>query len=541
MPASGGTLAAAARRGGFDGATPSERARRRAVGLRARPARRAGHRHAARRRARCYLPLIGSRGTVGVLGVASGAIARRLTSPEQRHLLETLRRPDRAGARARQARRRGRSRRSVRVEAERLRSSLLSSVSHDLRTPLAVITGAASSAARRRARASTPADAARAAATTVHEEAERLNRLVGEPARHDAARVGRAAARQASGSRSRRSSARRSRAWPSGCGDRRDRHRACRADLPLVRDRRRAHRAGAGQPARERAQVHAGRQPDRDQRAAATDQRRSPSRSPTAGPGFPPGDEDADLREVPPRPQPGARARRRARARDLPGDRRGARRAHRGAATARAAAPRSASRCRCGERRRRPPSAPTRVNRMSAPIRSSWSSRTSRRSAASCARRSRARATALLEAGTGADGLREAADAAARPRPPRPRPARRRRPRGDAAPARVDARCRSSCSRRAARRATRSRRSTPGADDYLTKPFGVGELLARMRVALRHAARRRDERRARCSRSASCGRSRAPARARVDGREVHLTPIEYKLLADAGRGTPARC
>src|SRR5713226_9973700 len=28
-----------------------------------------------------------------------------------------------------------------------------------------------------------------------------------------------------------------------------------------------------------------------------------------------------------------------------------------------------------------------------------------------------------------------------------------------------------------------------GADDYLTKPFGVGELLARMRVALRHAAR----------------------------------------------------
>jgi len=70
-----------------------------------------------------------------------------------------------------------------------------------------------------------------------------------------------------------------------------------------------------------------------------------------------------------------------------------------------------------------------------------------------------------------------------------------------------------------------------GADDYLTKPFGVNELLARMRVALRHSA------------SAASGDVARPVlesgglrvdlvRREVtrDGQPVHLTPIEYKLL-----------
>ncbi len=68
-----------------------------------------------------------------------------------------------------------------------------------------------------------------------------------------------------------------------------------------------------------------------------------------------------------------------------------------------------------------------------------------------------------------------------------------------------------------------------GADDYIEKPFGTDELLARLRVALRHTA----------------GGSRAEdalfmvgelhvdqgrRQVRVDAKEVHLTPIEYRLL-----------
>jgi len=67
-----------------------------------------------------------------------------------------------------------------------------------------------------------------------------------------------------------------------------------------------------------------------------------------------------------------------------------------------------------------------------------------------------------------------------------------------------------------------------GADDYLTKPFGVGELLARMRVALRHAARQPD---APAATTVSVGELRMDLAARrvfIAEREVHLTPIEYR-------------
>ncbi|UQA55585.1 response regulator [Polyangium aurulentum] len=70
-----------------------------------------------------------------------------------------------------------------------------------------------------------------------------------------------------------------------------------------------------------------------------------------------------------------------------------------------------------------------------------------------------------------------------------------------------------------------------GADDYLTKPFGAGELLARLRVAMRHAHH------------AAAGAPESVIEigdVRVDlarrqvlrgGAEVHLTPLEYKLVA----------
>jgi len=69
-----------------------------------------------------------------------------------------------------------------------------------------------------------------------------------------------------------------------------------------------------------------------------------------------------------------------------------------------------------------------------------------------------------------------------------------------------------------------------GADDYVTKPFGVGELLARVRVALRHSAR------------AATGGAKTVHLGKVEvdlerrriareGRDVHLTPIEFRLLA----------
>jgi two-component system KDP operon response regulator KdpE len=68
-----------------------------------------------------------------------------------------------------------------------------------------------------------------------------------------------------------------------------------------------------------------------------------------------------------------------------------------------------------------------------------------------------------------------------------------------------------------------------GADDYLTKPFGVGELLARMRVALRNAAR--GELGSAEFSVAELKVDLARRQVQVRGAEVHLTPIEYKLLS----------
>jgi two-component system, OmpR family, KDP operon response regulator KdpE len=67
-----------------------------------------------------------------------------------------------------------------------------------------------------------------------------------------------------------------------------------------------------------------------------------------------------------------------------------------------------------------------------------------------------------------------------------------------------------------------------GADDYLTKPFGVEELLARVRVALRHAAR--SARPGALFRTGDLEVDLERRRVAVSGQEVHLTPTEYELL-----------
>ena len=70
-----------------------------------------------------------------------------------------------------------------------------------------------------------------------------------------------------------------------------------------------------------------------------------------------------------------------------------------------------------------------------------------------------------------------------------------------------------------------------GADDYVSKPFGVGELLARMRVALRHAARVSQEGSESTFAVGALHVDLARRRVSVAGADVHLTPIEYRLLA----------
>jgi two-component system KDP operon response regulator KdpE len=77
-----------------------------------------------------------------------------------------------------------------------------------------------------------------------------------------------------------------------------------------------------------------------------------------------------------------------------------------------------------------------------------------------------------------------------------------------------------------------------GADDYLTKPFGVGELMARVRVAMRRGQRASDA----GSSTFTFGEvtvDLAARRVERAGADVHLTPIEYRLLgvliANVGR------
>jgi two-component system sensor histidine kinase KdpD len=121
-----------------------------------------------------YLPLKGQ-SVLGVLGVLP-ANPRRVLLPEQFHLLETF-----AGQlaisleRAHLAERAQRA--QVDAETEGLRNALLASISHDLRTPLAVISGASSSLAERGERLG--AEERKALALSIFQHSREMGKLIG--------------------------------------------------------------------------------------------------------------------------------------------------------------------------------------------------------------------------------------------------------------------------------------------------------------------------------------------------------------------------
>ena len=71
---------------------------------------------------------------------------------------------------------------------------------------------------------------------------------------------------------------------------------------------------------------------------------------------------------------------------------------------------------------------------------------------------------------------------------------------------------------------------TIGADDYVTKPFYMGELLARIRVALRKSNQIPEEKKEKIFQCDYLKVDWEKHQVSIDGKEVHLTPMEYKIL-----------
>ena len=122
-----------------------------------------------------YLPLRGARKTVGVMGVLPGDDAR-IFVPEQLQLLDVFANQT-ALAIERTLSQHAAEETRVQMQTEQMRSSLLSAISHDLRTPLASITGATSTLRSQSERL--PPETRQELLDSISEEAERLSRLVG--------------------------------------------------------------------------------------------------------------------------------------------------------------------------------------------------------------------------------------------------------------------------------------------------------------------------------------------------------------------------
>lgn len=71
-----------------------------------------------------------------------------------------------------------------------------------------------------------------------------------------------------------------------------------------------------------------------------------------------------------------------------------------------------------------------------------------------------------------------------------------------------------------------------GADDYITKPFGTAELLARIRTELRHSQRRQEGNQSESGKviTGELEIDNSKRLVSVAGKEIHLTPIEYKII-----------
>ncbi|NJO81728.1 MAG: sensor histidine kinase KdpD [Blastochloris sp.] len=121
-----------------------------------------------------YLPLRGTQELIGVLGLYAEP-PRRVLGPEQLHLLETFT-SQTALALERASLAQTAQQAAVQVESERTRNALLSSVSHDLRTPMAVVSGALSSVID--GWRSLPEPTRLDLLHNAYDEAERLNRLL---------------------------------------------------------------------------------------------------------------------------------------------------------------------------------------------------------------------------------------------------------------------------------------------------------------------------------------------------------------------------
>ena len=126
-----------------------------------------------------YLPLRGARETFGVLAVLpelGSNMENRIFLPEQQQLLEVFA-SQTALAIERTLSQRSAEETRVHMQTEQMRSSLLSAMSHDLRTPLASITGAASTLRSQNDRL--PLETKQELLESISDEAERLSRLVG--------------------------------------------------------------------------------------------------------------------------------------------------------------------------------------------------------------------------------------------------------------------------------------------------------------------------------------------------------------------------